>query len=120
MSENKTETKVSITGKVAAVTENRGYFECVVRDNSVEYETLLKLSFKADKYTKPKVGEEVTASGYVSSREYNGKYYTDVRGTYIRGLNPAPAQESSSGGSNRYGADNVQDDSPFDDSDAPF
>lgn len=114
--EAKSETKITIVGEVVHTSSARGYTTFVVSDKSGEYENLVALDFKDDRIQyPPKEGDKVEMSGYVSSREWNGKYYTNVRGSFSKVLGGgSPASTPSSKGSDAV------EDSPFEDDEAPF
>lgn len=72
----------------------------------------------SDQVEKINVGSDLNVSFDVSSREYNGKWYTDVKAWKVTTQNAAPAESYSSGGS----SDSAPPDFPSIDSsdDLPF
>ncbi len=76
-----------------------------------------------DKY---QVGDKVRISFNLSSREYNGRWYTDVRAwriepagqvsaapTVVQGVPPVTADDPYAAGTGSYGAPLDEDDLPF-------
>lgn len=72
----------------------------------------------SDQVEKINVGSDLNVSFDVSSREYNGKWYTDVKAWKVTTQSAAPAEEYSNGG----GTDSAPPDFPSIDSsdDLPF
>ena len=64
-------------------------------------------------------GDIVTASLNIESREYNGRWYTDVRAWRLQGAGASQAQNGYQGGSEAppfeqsFSADSATDDLPF-------
>ncbi len=110
--EAKTETRISIVGDVVHTSSARGYSTFVVSDKTGEYETVVAFDFKDDRIqSPPSVGDKVEMSGYVSSREWNGKYFTNVRGSFSKvtsGDNTPKTEKPSSEEEN-----SLFDDAPF-------
>lgn len=88
--------KQEFKGRVKAITQetkvsdNFTYKSVILEDG----EGVLAIQFSnknLDKANYAKVGDEVTITGYIQSREYNGNYYTSINGTYIKLENAAPA-----------------------------
>ena len=113
--QSKTSTKVTIIGEVINIRSNRGYTDYVIKDDSGEYDSILCITFKDDKLQyPPKEGDEVEASGYVSSKEWNGKYFTNTRGSFMKKLSGG----SDSGSSNQsQSQEPSQDENPFSEED---
>lgn len=114
MSENeaKTETRVTILGEVIHTSSARGYTTFVVSDKTGEYETIIAFDFKDDRIQNPpKQGDQVEMSGYVSSREWNGKYYTNIRGSFSKVVTGNKSEVQAS--------NDLDEDSPFED-EPPF
>ena len=58
----------------------------VLTDQSGQYENLICVEFSGDKLASPEqfsVGQTVTVSGFINCREWNGKYFTSLRGSFI-------------------------------------
>lgn len=97
---------VFLEGEVtSATTEERAgksYTTVTVRETSGQYPTELAFQYGGKFLERAKdtaVGDTVRCEGYVSSRSYNGKWYTNVRGTWLKTLSrgqrkePAPPPE---------------------------
>lgn len=107
--ENKTRTKIDITAPVIYISEERnGYVTVAVKEDSGEYPTTIAIDFKGDKVN-AKVGDVVQMSGYASSREYKGRYYTGIRGTWFKNIDSG----AGSGASAKHTEPEEND--PFDD-----
>jgi exonuclease VII large subunit len=107
MSENKTNTKITIHGEVINIGEPKnGYTDYVVTETDGEYPAVVCFSWKDDKLQNPpRIADTVEMSGYVKSNEWNGRYFTNIRGTFskIKTASESPPQ-----------SDNIPDDEdPF-------
>jgi hypothetical protein len=72
----------------------------ILSEQSGQYENLVCAEFSGDKLTSPEqfsVGQTVTVSGFVNCREWNGKYFTSLRGSFIS-VPQAPAGDGYSQG----------------------
>jgi len=61
----------------------------ILSEQSGQYENLVCVEFSGDKLAIPEQfapGQMVTVSGFINCREWNGKYFTSLRGSFI---NPA-------------------------------
>jgi hypothetical protein len=70
----------------------------ILSEQSGQYENLVCAEFSGDKLTSPEqfsVGQTVTVSGFVNCREWNGKYFTSLRGSFIS-IPQAPAGDGHS------------------------
>ena len=65
----------------------------ILSEESGQYENLVCVEFSGDKLATPETfteGQTVTVSGFVNCREWNGKYFTSLRGSFIN-----PAQQAA-------------------------
>lgn len=94
------ETKIQASGVIEQITVRGDYSQVTIKNNESQYETFVSFDFKSEKFDRHpiKQGDKVDCSGYVSSREWNGKYYTSIRGTFLKVLSESdshPEPESS-------------------------
>jgi len=83
MSEN--QTKVSVKGKCVHIDINKGWHAITVGWNDGKYDQAITIQFKEDKLlTKPEVGDIVEMSGYCGSKEWKGRYFTNVNGAFCK------------------------------------
>jgi len=72
----------------------------ILTEQSGEYENLFCFEFSGDKITEPEryqVGQVVKVGGFINCREWNGKYFTSLRGSFVQtagevGQAPQPQQ----------------------------
>lgn len=65
----------------------------ILSETNGQYENLICVEFSGKDITTPEqcsVGQMVTVSGFINCREWNGKYFTSLKGTFIN-----QAQETS-------------------------
>ena len=58
----------------------------ILTEQSGQYENLICIEFSGDKLAAPeqfKEGQMVTVAGFINCREWNGKYFTSLRGSFI-------------------------------------
>lgn len=103
MSEEVTSTNCSIKGRVVHVNmDNKDYPKITATDESGQYATTMTFDFKTDKLRNiPNIGDAVYLAGHVGAREWKGKYFTGIRGTFCKVLGnshkpqqPKPQQEN--------------------------
>ena len=103
--------KIEIKGKCIHIGEERnGYQTFTIEDSSGEYPLILSFDWKLEKLQyPPKVNDIVEMSGYVSSREWQGRYFTSIRGSFSKiekSNEPEPKQEDPA-------EDPFEDEAPF-------
>jgi len=68
----------------------------ILSEESGQYENLVCVEFSGDKLQDPEryqVGQTVKAGGFVNCNEWNGKYFTSLRGSFIQSAgNEVPQQ----------------------------
>lgn len=95
--ENKTQTKITITAPLIfkGNANDYGWMQVAVKEDSGEYPTTIAMDFKEDKVKECKVGDIVELTGYVNSREYNGKFYTQINGNWFKNLDAGAGFKAS-------------------------
>jgi hypothetical protein len=91
--ETKTETKVTVIGKIIHVNMDRpDYPKYTVEETGKDqYPAVVTFDINPQKTKQlPVMGDNVEMSGYVGSRLWNGKYFTGVRCTFCKILGSAP------------------------------
>lgn len=123
---------MEITGKIIAVLPERGgvsktgnawKVQEYVLETHEQYPRKICFNvFGADKISQFNIqaGEEMTVSFDINAREYNGRWYNDIRAWRVeRGTAPAPAPEYSpaidapKANAVDFGSQNEADDLPF-------
>ena len=123
---------MEITGKIIAVLPERGgvsktgnewKMQEYVLETHEQYPRKICFNvFGADKISQfnRQAGEEMTVSFDINAREYNGRWYNDIRAWRVeRGTAPAPAPEYSpaidapKANAVDFGSQNEADDLPF-------
>ncbi len=123
---------MEITGKIIAVLPERGgvsktgnewKIQEYVLETHEQYPRKICFNvFGADKISQFNIqaGEEMTVSFDINAREYNGRWYNDIRAWRVeRGTAPAPAPEYSpaidapKANAVDFGSQNEADDLPF-------
>ncbi|MBQ7362042.1 MAG: DUF3127 domain-containing protein [Bacteroidaceae bacterium] len=123
---------MEITGKIIAVLPERGgvsktgnewKMQEYVLETHEQYPRKICFNvFGADKISQFNIqaGEEMTVSFDINAREYNGRWYNDIRAWRVeRGTAPAPAPEYSpaidapKANAVDFGSQNEADDLPF-------
>ena len=123
---------MEITGKIIAVLPERGgvsktgnewKMQEYVLETHEQYPRKICFNvFGADKISQFNIqaGEEMTVSFDINAREYNGRWYNDIRAWRVeRGTAPAPAPEyspaidSPKANAVDFGSQNEADDLPF-------
>ncbi len=59
----------------------------ILSEQSGEYENLVCVEFSGDKLERPdshQVGQMVKVSGFINCREWEGRYFTSLRGSFIQ------------------------------------
>ncbi len=80
-----TNNSVSIKGQALQITESKGYKKIVVADTTGKYPLLMAFDFKSENLrSRVSKGDTVEVKGYASTREWQGKYFTGIRGVFIR------------------------------------
>lgn len=116
--EKKTKTSVTVVGEIINIFYKNGYTSFVVKDSSGEYDSIVAFDFKNENIKgEPSEGNQVEMSGYTGSREYQGKYYTNVRGSFCRVLSKGNTS-SSEPAQSEASADSQED--AFEDDNVPF
>lgn len=70
----------------------------ILTEQGGQYENLICVEFSGDKLSAPEqfsAGQTVTVSGFINCREWNGKYFTSLRGSFMS-MPQAPAGDEYS------------------------
>jgi hypothetical protein len=70
----------------------------ILLEQNSEYENPVCVEFSGDKIERPdshQIGQMVTVSGFINCREWEGKYFTSLRGSFIKNAEQQeqPAQQ---------------------------
>ena len=93
---------MEITGKITQVLEMQSgesangswqKQEFVLLEDKEQYPKTIAFEIWGDKIKAPSVGDKVNVSINIESREYNGKYYTNVKAWKVETLNAETTQE---------------------------
>ena len=105
-----------INGKSANGEWQKQEFIISVGDKYPKQVCLSAWGERCDELENIQIGDTVTAELEISSREYNGKWYTEVRVWKFQNINQAPkVQENTQPAvqSNAYPKEEAKDDLPF-------
>jgi len=72
----------------------------ILSEESGDYENLVCIEFSGDKLERPdshQVGQMVKVSGFVNCNEWNGKFFTSLRGSFIQNVGEQPQQPQQFG-----------------------
>lgn len=106
------ENQVNIRGNIEKINHgDKGYSHIVISETSEKgYNTALAFEFKTEKVESLSEGQLVFISGYVSSREWNGKYFTSIRGYKFIVENDSNEEKKDKGFAKRADLQSEKDD----------
>lgn len=113
--EKKTSTAVSIKGEVINTKKRGEYCAVTVKDSSGEYDTILTIDFKVGDKMKqiPEDGTRVYMSGYAKSREWEGKYFLSIYGSYFQKSTAANSVKEKKSDDFAHKNQDLDDEAPF-------
>ena len=68
----------------------------ILTEQNGEYENVVCVEWSGDKLERPEshqVGQMVLVSGFINCREWNGKYFTSLKGSFIQNVDPQQAPQ---------------------------
>ena len=77
----------------------------ILTEQNGDYENLVCIEFSGDKLTSPdfcQVGQTVTVSGFVNCRQWQDKYFTSLKGSYIEVSQPAQQTQQQTQAPQQY------------------
>lgn len=89
------ENKIQASGEIVKIEKRGIYSQVIIKNNESKYETLVSFDFKSDKFESHpiKEGDQVECRGFVSSKEWNGKYFTSIYGNFLKVISKSKPSE---------------------------